>query len=212
MFEIVLDPIFPPKNPVRADGRSNDFELIYGEGGTANCPKPVNVRSPFNKSPYPIIELNPASRIVEYTGNQEMKPFWENEAQEQARSSSIDGKQTGLKGILESLIKNLQSPLFYRTILDSDLINSHISRINSSLLIWSQLSPREVDLACQALTALSNSPASLILADQKHILNMSQLLSIRDVKPEIKITVVSFFSIASRPLFSYSSRLKLLTI
>ena len=198
MFEIVLDPIFPPKNPVRADGRSNDFELIYGEGGTANCPKPVNVRSPFNKSPYPIIELNPASRIVEYTGNQEMKPFWENEVQEQAGSSSIDGKQTGLKGsgvMLESLIKSLQSPLFYRTILDSDLLNAHISRINSSLLIWNQLSPREVDLACQALTALSNSPASLILADQKHILNMLQLLSIRDVKPEIKIVVVSFFQL-----------------
>lgn len=56
LFSITLDPIFTPKN-IPSDNTENDFELIYCETGSNFFKKPINIRSPFNTSVYPIKEL-----------------------------------------------------------------------------------------------------------------------------------------------------------
>ena len=196
MLEIVLDPIFPPKNPVRQDGRQNAFELIYGEGGTTLCPKPVCVRSPFSKSPYPIKELDPSTRLSNYVTCSESRMLQVGEdCNARSRNASVEEKlqsNTMKNSIaaLENFTKNIQSSGYFKSSLDSEFLHAHISRVNSYMLTWKQLTPKEIAVVCGALTAIANSPASIILSDQRNILQMSQVLSDRVMKAEIKITAV----------------------
>ena len=74
MFEITIDPLFPPKNPVKRDQRPNYFELLYCQSNSDYSKVPVNVRSSYSKSVYPISELDPTTHSLKYTLQPELQP------------------------------------------------------------------------------------------------------------------------------------------
>lgn len=199
MFEIAVDPVFPPKNPPRQDGRPNDFELIYCEHGSAYSRRPVNVRTPFAKSPYPIAELDPSTQIINFISQPDAKAsVIESEISSPVRVQSASVEPRSLNQArrqslsLESIVKSLQSPLHFRSMLDTQFISMQVNVVISTLINWEHLNPKDVELACRALVAISATPAVFILAEQRNILNISKLLSNREVKTEIKLATVSY--------------------
>lgn len=62
MLDITVDHLIPPKTNPRGD-RPNDFELIYCENNSQHNQGPLNVRSLYTQSLYPIPELTPSDFI-----------------------------------------------------------------------------------------------------------------------------------------------------
>lgn len=196
MLDIVLDPLFPPINDVR-NGRANDFDLIYCEGGSVYSDKPLNVRSPFYVSRYPFPELDPKN-----TGQEANKGGVEYEARmsktNQLRSSSVesntDNKIASYHCSLEIIFKNLYNHINFRAEINPEVVNSHLTKILGALKNWELLSSKHISLACKSLHLIANSAANVILSDQNHILSISKLLSSENMKLEIQLAAVSYLS------------------
>lgn len=200
MFEIVLDPMFPPKNPPRQDGRPNDFELIYSESGATHSSKPINLRSSFRASPYPVQKFETATQMMNFPPQKEIKSIFGNGASFTKKLTSVSADLTNYKISanpeklsLEAIIKNMQSPFLFRSELDSHFLNIQVKTVLSSLREWKNLNANKIGLACRALTTISNSPAIILLAEPKKFLILSDLLSDREVIVEIKLAIVIIF-------------------
>ena len=196
MLEITLDPIFPPKKPTRKDGRTNYFELIYCETGSSHSPTPVNLRSSFRKSPYPFKELDPTTQPLKYTFQGEAKLETLNEVSSPHRglSASIEPKKSMNSKIqnfsLEGILKSFQTTGYFRSMLDTQTLDAQIVFVIEKLNNWEKLTTKDVEIGCKTLIAIANSPAVVVLAEQKNILYMSKLLSNRSITTEIKLATV----------------------
>ena len=61
LFQIVLDPILPPKNKVISANYNNKFELLYSERNINGTTIRLNKRRSYNRSIYPLKNLIPQS-------------------------------------------------------------------------------------------------------------------------------------------------------
>lgn len=74
--------------------------------------------------------------------------------------------------------------------LDTQTLDAQIVFVIEKLNNWEKLTTKDVEIGCKTLIAIANSPAVVVLAEQKNILYMSKLLSNRSITTEIKLATV----------------------
>ena len=193
MFEIVLDPLIAPKNDVR-NNTSNDYELIYCEFGSNHHPDgPFNARSPFNRSVYPIPELNPELKNLKHIKGNLSKE----EAKEEEDAigdikgrASVEEKEKVVNNNIDAIFAHLYNLFYNKISIDPLYVQNKISRIFSSLVNWELLSDKQAKAACKALKLVAGSTVSFLLGDQKNLVQISNIIKSQNVKVEIQNVVL----------------------
>jgi hypothetical protein len=212
MFEITVDPLFPPKNP--PNNGPNDYELLYCEAGSTYHDGPFSARSIYSKNVYPVSELIPEfdksqksqlgpKGVSSKEEIKEPEEINEPEAVHRIHQRSASVEDNGPSNNpnmsnMEVIHKNLYNVFYTRNTVDPLYVQSQISRILSGLVNWELLSDKQTKAACKALRLVAQSPVSFLLGEQKNLLLMSKLINSQNVKLEIQVTVIESLTLIGK--------------
>lgn len=200
MFEIVLDPLFPPKEP-RSGSNNNLFELIYSETMLVN-ERPFNIRSPFSAPLYPIKAFEQskyrsrqshAQTFDRRNGSPTDSPTLHSN---KGRATSVEPKFNSALFInnLDSTYKNLQMHVNLKNALaymDLETVTVQISRILDLLEKPELFQPNQLKTACKIIDIVARSIGQGILSDNELARKIARLLGLPKLQKEVRITLVS---------------------
>ena len=213
MFEIALDPIFPPKNP-KKDSRPNDFELIYSEQGAARSDKPFCMRSPFSNSVYPIKALEQVSRKSRAPNfpSADSKGVEGGELPSPQITATERANQTTYVNFvnnIESLCKSLHAHLNFKTskaLVDTGNLITQINKVLHVLEKPELLSPIQLKIACRSIDIVSRSIGQIVLTEHEIVRKIAALLNSQQVHKEIiHVLVIKLLSLPTNNLHNSHS-------
>ena len=194
MFEIVLDPIFPPAETFTPP-QNKGFELIYSEQGRSSNEKSVNKRSPFSSPIYPIKALEPSRWTWKSFSLKGINSVESKTSSDKTTSleNMIQKSSTLYINNIEMIYKNLQTNLNFRTsmmLVDVEAVNIQINKILELLENPETLQSSQIKYACRAIEMVSKSVAQGIFGNPDILYKISKLLNSQSRNQEIIQSIV----------------------
>ena len=196
------------------EDRENDFELLFCEMGSVYHSGPLNSRSQYSESIYPILSLAPPSKYHHRHGTMhhlidQTNPILIVEVQKKIIENDLNNtafqEKNNSNEIETNLFNNSNKPKItfienmYKQVAhlletvaqgEIELFLPLSNRILSMLVNWELLGDKDLKTACKALNLIAQSKSCSVLTETSNANIMINILNSQNTPTNIQLTTV----------------------